>query len=122
MSFETQPGHCPGGTGDNSPAFQRRDKFRIAQVPQGRLRLMPTNIDRRIQCHVSGATLIIPPERPFPTMLLRAYYVLKRTYEMPDFSRPCGTRNVFSPNSALKRRAIFTMSLRDKALAESVPP
>ncbi len=28
---------CPGGTTENSPAFQRRDQFRLAQAPQGRL-------------------------------------------------------------------------------------
>src|SRR5665811_2326329 len=29
--------HHPGGMPENSPAFQRRGKFRMAQVPQGRL-------------------------------------------------------------------------------------
>jgi hypothetical protein len=30
--------NCPGGTFENSPAFQRREGFAIDRVPQGRLK------------------------------------------------------------------------------------
>ena len=31
--------NCPGGTFENSPAFQRRDVFAIGRVPQGQYKL-----------------------------------------------------------------------------------
>jgi len=37
MFWKFGQGFVPEGHRENSPAFQRRGKFRMAQVPQGRL-------------------------------------------------------------------------------------
>ena len=51
-------------------------------------------------------------------MLLLAFEVLKLTYGMPAIQPSLRDLGHSKLAPALKRRAIFTMSLRDKALAE----
>ena len=55
-------------------------------------------------------------------MLLLALDVRKLTYDLLALQPSLRDLAHSKLAPALKRRAIFTMSLRDKAMAESVPP